>query len=94
MSFLISTRRSCGEGCQNGITMDDDVYAEGWEPDVVYPPCSCHPKHCKMCRGSGRCPEDVLHDSDDCPTCGGNGWLGAPEHPDRSPSQDSEAGNA
>ena len=79
--FLTSNRPSCGEGCQNGVAMDDDTYFEGWELDVVYPPCTCHPKHCKTCGGSGWCPQDIQHDSDDCPTCGGDGWIGEPEHP-------------
>lgn len=62
--------------CVNGILIDIDEYTEGWQRDVIYPPAPCHPLYCKTCNGSGWCPEDVNHDSDDCPGCEGTGYVG------------------
>ena len=31
---------------QDGVWMDDDVHGEGWEPDVIYPPCPFNPLAC------------------------------------------------
>lgn len=82
MSFDVSRQPDCPLGCHAGIVMDDDEYYEGYQRDVVYPPCECHPKHCNVCGGTGWCPPEIAHTSDDCPKCDGTGWLGAPEHPD------------
>lgn len=62
--------------CVNGVLIDIDEYHEGWQMDVLYPPAPCHPLFCKTCSGSGRCPDDVPSDSDDCPNCIGTGYVG------------------
>ena len=62
-------------GCHDGVTMDDDVHAEGWQRDVIYPPCPHNPNKCKRCDGSGNAPADVTT-QDDCPACHGTGWNG------------------
>ena len=60
-------------GCHNGVWMDDDEYAEGWQPDVVTRPCPNNPARCDRCDGSGVAPKDVTT-QDDCPACDGTGW--------------------
>jgi len=72
-------------GCHDGVWMDDDVYHEGWERDVVYPVCPCSPKRCSTC---GLPPEKLTTGQlqtisygtcvaqEDCPECHGNGWKG------------------
>lgn len=79
-------------GCHAGVKMDDDVHAEGWQPDLVYPPCPNNPRVCPECKGSGEAgPEATTQD--DCPACDGTGWLGGkpewpvPAAPDRSPAE-------
>lgn len=69
-------------GCHNGVWMDDDEYAEGWQPDVIYRPCPNHPKCCKKCGGSGEL-RDKDGSSYDCTnkTCNA-GWKGTHEYPD------------
>lgn len=62
--------------CVNGVLIDIDEAHEGWQDDVLYPPAPCHPKFCKPCNGSGRCPDGVEADSDDCPACEGSGYVG------------------
>lgn len=62
--------------CVNGILIDIDEFTEGWETDVLYPPAPCHPLYCKSCAGTGRCPDHIEHDSDDCPDCDGTGYVG------------------
>ncbi len=64
--------------CINGIRIDIDVYTEGWERDVIYPPAPCHPNRCERCGGSGNATEDdaELHNSNDCPECSGTGYKG------------------
>lgn len=62
-------------GCHDGVAMDDDEHAEGWNQDVAYPPCKHNPNRCQRCGGSGDAPPDVT-DRDDCPDCRGNGWAG------------------
>lgn len=62
--------------CVNGVLIDIDEFSEGWQTDVLYSPAPCHPKFCKTCSGSGRCPDDVPSDSDDCPNCSGTGYVG------------------
>ncbi len=68
--------------CHDGVWMDDDVYCEGWERDVVYPPCPHNPDACECMKRTlterelqtmsyGTCVGD-----DDCPLCHGNGWKG------------------
>lgn len=82
--FKVSTHAGCGQsGCHAGVVMDDDTYYEGYEHDVVYPPCSCHPNFCPTCSGTGWAPERLAieHDRDDCPDCDG-GWRGDALHPD------------
>lgn len=49
--------------CVNGVLIDIDVFTEGWERDVIYPPAPCHPDYCTACNGSGE------HDGGDCPKC-------------------------
>lgn len=66
---------SSESGCHDGVFMDDDEHAEGWQPDVVYPPCPFNPDRCADCGGSGEAPPDHV-DSDDCPACSGSGWKG------------------
>lgn len=83
--FNVSKHNGCGrEGCHAGVAMDDDTYFEGYARDVVYPPCSCHPKFCKTCGGTGWAPEEIAakQNKDDCPDCDGSGWRGEAEHPD------------
>lgn len=63
-------------GCHDGVRMDDDEYHEGWQPDVVYPPCPYSPLCCPSCGGDGR-SRDPNHDSDDCAPCNGTGWTDA-----------------
>jgi len=68
--------------CFDGVIMDEDVYAEGWAADTIYPPCSCHPRYCPTCRGQGQVE---VTDADgtgwgDCPDCT-VGWRGAPAWP-------------
>lgn len=82
MAFKVSTHAGCGkEGCHSGVAMDDDEYFEGYAHDTIYPPCSCHPKYCPTCRGSGMTEEDDDGAWGDCPDCRA-GWRGSPEHPD------------
>lgn len=64
--------------CINGVCIDVDVYTEGWERDVIYPPAPCHPNRCERCNGSGDATEidaEANH-SDDCPECHGTGYKG------------------
>lgn len=49
--------------CVNGVLIDIDVFTEGWERDVIYPPAPCHPDYCAPCRGTGE------QDGGDCPQC-------------------------
>ena len=82
--FKVSKHAGCGRGgCHNGVLMDDDTYYEGYERDVIYPPCVCHPKYCKTCEGIGIAPEEIAarQNCDDCPDCNA-GWRGDAEHPD------------
>ena len=60
-------------GCHAGVMMDDDLHAEGWQPDVVYPPCPSNPKCCAACKGTGEAGPEVTT-QDDCPDCDGTGW--------------------
>ena len=75
-------------GCHNGVWMDDDEYAEGWQPDVIYQPCPNNPKGCKKCKGTGTVftwsADKTGRYHHDCPnkTCGGTGWKGEPQYPD------------
>ena len=62
-------------GCHDGVFMDDDEYAEGWQRDVIYPPCKYSPLCCRHCEGSGE-SRDPASKSDDCEYCSGTGWLG------------------
>lgn len=62
-------------GCHNGVFMDDDEHAEGWDPSVVTKPCQFNPARCARCDGTGDAPADVTT-QDDCPDCGGSGWRG------------------
>lgn len=55
--------------CVNGVLIDIDVFTEGWERDVVYPPAPCHPDYCAACRGTG---DD---DGGDCQPCAGTGYV-------------------
>lgn len=55
--------------CVNGVLIDIDVFTEGWERDVIYPPAPCHPNYCSACAGDG---DD---DGGDCQSCGGTGYL-------------------
>lgn len=77
--------RSCRNGhivgdveCVNGILIDIDVFTEGHERDVVYPPAPCHPDFCTRCNGSGRASKALARklNSDDCPECDGSGYRG------------------
>lgn len=82
--FKVSTHKTCHRpGCHSGVVMDDDTYFEGYERDVVYQPCECHPSHCPTCHGTGWAPEEIAEkqNKDDCPDCNG-GWRGEAEHPD------------
>lgn len=65
-------------GCHDGVLMDDDEYFEGWQQDVIYPPCPHNPAMCGTCCGSGEAPEKVAARlmQDDCPDCNGTGWRG------------------
>lgn len=69
--------------CHDGVWMDDDKYAEGWEPDTVYPPCPNNPACCKSCGGTDNAtPEDArFFQQDDCPRCE-SGWIGGPQWPE------------
>lgn len=61
--------------------MDDDVHAEGWQRDVIYPPCPNNPRRCMDCGGTGDAGPEVTT-QDDCPACDGTGWAkGKAEHP-------------
>ena len=60
-------------GCHDGVRMDDDEHAEGWQTDVVYPPCPHNPARCAKCGGTGaRQPDD---ECDECGACDGTGWT-------------------
>ena len=80
-------RKSWGNDfeCFDGVIMDADKYHEGFELDVIYQPCPCHPKYCHHCKGSGKAAYDVFEDHvnvhTDCDKCNGTGWLGEPELP-------------
>lgn len=52
--------------CVNGVLIDIDVYFEGWQRDVAYPPAPC--QACPKCRGSGE------RGHDRCRACKGTGW--------------------
>lgn len=68
-------------GCHDGVRMDDDEHGEGWQPDVIYPPCPHSPLCCKACGGDGR-SRDPKSDSDDCAPCKDTGWKeGRPHWP-------------
>ena len=60
--------------CINGVRIDVDVYTEGWDRHVIYPPAPCHPNRCEKCGGSGDAPEDA--ETDDCAECHGTGYRG------------------
>lgn len=64
--------------CINGVCIDIDVYTEGWELDLIYPPAPCHPNRCERCSGSGEASEDDANrlNRDDCPGCRGTGYKG------------------
>lgn len=66
-------------GCHSGVMMDDDEHAEGWQKDVIYPPCPQNPKRCMKCNGYGEI------DDGECPGCEGSGWIGKPEWPVLAP---------
>jgi hypothetical protein len=36
--------------------MDDDEHGEGWQADVIYPPCAHNPNRCPTCDGTGDAP--------------------------------------
>lgn len=63
--------------CHEGILIDADEYAEGWQRDVIYQPCSCNPKFCMRCRGIGMIVDD--EGAGDCPHCN-CGWVGEIEY--------------
>lgn len=44
--------------CINGVLIDEDEYAEGWETDVSYPVAPCHP-----CWPKQQAEEDFKNDS-------------------------------
>lgn len=58
-------------GCHDGVWMDDDEHAEGWDPDAIYRPCPNNPGRCMDCDGRGK------QGDDHCPACDGTGWKGA-----------------
>ncbi len=89
MVFPISIQKGCKRRngdveCFSGVAMDCDVFHEGYQKDVIYPPCPCHPKHCKPCRGQGLIEKwkGTNRYSIECKKCKGTGWLGDAEHPD------------
>lgn len=63
-------------GCYDGVRMDDDEYHEGWQPDVVYPPCRFSPHACVTCSGTGAAPPLMSKalNTEECVDCHGNGW--------------------
>lgn len=63
-------------GCHDGVRMDDDEYGEGWQEDVVYPPCAFNPSRCPTCDGSSYAPPLMREamNRDDCADCNGTGW--------------------
>lgn len=64
-------------GCHDGVWMDDDEHAEGWQRDVIYRPCPHNPRACAECGGTGN-----TGSGDDCAACRGTGWQGGkPEWP-------------
>lgn len=66
--------------CHDGVWMDDDVYCEGWERDVLYPPCPHNPAACDCIKRDLTLHElhtmscGVCIGEDDCKSCGGSGW--------------------
>jgi hypothetical protein len=77
-------------GCHDGVWMDDDTHGEGWERDVIYPPCPYNPAACDCVKK----PDSMSFGDwnqisygtglgrDDCAKCGGNGWRdGQWQHP-------------
>lgn len=66
-------RKGFQSGCHDGVQMDDDENAEGWQTDVVYPPCPNNPKCCADCKGTGLARPEIIT-QDDCPACDGTGW--------------------
>lgn len=58
--------------CVHGVLIDIDEYTEGYARDVIRPPCSCNPKFCKKCHGTGEIK------GGDCPDCK-CGWVGGYE---------------
>lgn len=73
-------------GCYDGVRMDDDdEYHEGWQTDVVYPPCRYSPLACKTCGGTGDAPPLMAEalETDECVDCRGTGWRdGNPRWPE------------
>jgi hypothetical protein len=70
-------------GCHDGVFMDDDEHHEGWQPDLIYPPCPHNPKRCLTCNGSGYAADPNAAGQDDCPDCDGTGWSsGEAQWPD------------
>lgn len=69
-------------GCHDGVWMDDDVHGEGWEPDVIYPPCPFNPQACDCALRpdamSFRNWNNISYGTglaqDGCPKCHGSGW--------------------
>ena len=93
MPFVISKNKGCSnECCFNGVIMDADTFYEGFDRDLIYPPCECNPKHCKACEGTGELETGL--GVEDCEHCGGTGWLGQPEHPDERYSTSHSKGEA
>lgn len=75
-------------GCHDGVRMDDDEYHEGWQDDVVYPPCPHSPLCCKACGGDGL-SRDPKSESDDCDACQGSGWKdNSPQWPSAADDQE------
>jgi hypothetical protein len=78
-------------GCHDGVRMDDDEYHEGWQPDVIYPPCPFNPLRCETCGGSGDAPKLMAEamNRDDCADCDGTGWKGGdPKWPTEAEPQE------
>ncbi len=79
MSFKISENKSCDDDwCFNGVIMDTDEFYEGYERDVIYPPCKCNPKYCDHCEGAGHLY--VPDGSIDCENCNYHVWGTGDRH--------------
>lgn len=69
-------------GCHDGVWMGDDEHGEGWQSDVIYPPCPHNPAACDCLPKADEMSfadwQTISYGTglaqDGCPKCHGTGW--------------------